>query len=716
VAPRPFTRSGPLKNEILDPAGLCVCYNTFTKLARAELRSRLEGAHSATRSKFVSLSVDSTPVNGQSLVTFMLSFIRNDADNVPQYYNFCVALRQMVGGSKVVDYFRMLKETMGAFGISTPQEWQKNNLVADEARLFSAAADKGRGAIDALRGILGNDMVSPDPAHGLHNLIGTCIKRTVEVACALKQLKPALKRAKQSSKMSEALEDAGVEGRAPALYEQRWGYSSIVASWVLRNREALTSMKFVDVGLLEAVAALDVVFKPIVSLLSLVQLQAPCDTITVLYACTRAYVELLAVLETCKKDVKVVAWKLCQQTLAQFRRRFFNGIVVPHADLGVRSLESAGDDDKTFPGCLLDQKCILAMYALSPFSSFTFLVEAQLVSESKAMALQTAALDAAWTLSQLVSPGSFKPTESAATASRPSPFASSLFSCSSTAVDPKAQFAALTRKFANLDPVVAAFAALDQAYAKNEVTQLVCVTLMQDLLRAASTKEFSPLSSLLTALLGTTLKSVSNETAHSLLEYVTHGRRSRTSVVMQAAYLYARTIPRALMLGRPSDDEKKKAGAVAKHDAMWSKFSAKAKPKAEPLASSTDEVLEPDENVLGDAPPTALPASQGAAASAATLPLQHPNQAARRSNRQGAWTAVSTLIQLIGIVPRTRKRTAAQANLASEQSSDDVGSDEDDKEANLTDFKDEQSNGEVEAEDDEDDEDLRGEGSDGEGV
>ena len=75
--------------------------------------------------------------------------------------------------------------------------------------------------------------------------------------------------------------------------------------------------------------------------------------------------------------------------------------------------------------------------------------------------------------------------------------------------------------------------------------------------RRVATAEFKCVVPTLTALLGATLKSVPNEASRSLLDIATGGRRS----CMDAgciAYLFAKTIPRALMAEEVPERDKKK--------------------------------------------------------------------------------------------------------------------------------------------------------------
>jgi len=376
---------------------------------------------------------------------------------------------------------------------------------------------------------------------------------------------------------------------------------------------------------------------------------------------------------------------------------------------------------------------VLTSFALSPYRKFGLLVRAGLTNDVGALRLEVAALARAWSLMQRVDPN-FGTSGDASPPSGVSTYDPELATASSSpaALTPHDQFRSSIDNLLKSNKVVDAFRTVTKACAEGGFKSQQCVELMEQLYAEAGRVETACLRPLLLAALGATLKSVSNETAHSHLEYVSSGRRSSTGDAVKAAYLFCKSIPSDLMsTANPAAKAGTKAAtkpsasskpAIPKaFDRMLAKGrEEKAADEAAARAASgagggggaqRGEVVEVEDDSSGDydsdgdhdekvqaaekgtAEPQSTPANattasttstprrtrdaaaanpaQAAPLEARAAPPAHPG--ARRSGRAQGWRTM-VLIDLISKAPKKRVEASKRANIREESS--DTGEDD----------------------------------------
>jgi len=666
------------------------------------------------------MSIDSTPIQGTSYATFVVSFIRVE-NQKPRYFCFTLAFRECFGG-RAYDYEKMIKDTLDIFDVQTSEAWAAQH-DRSRATLLTGAADKGAGALDALSTMLGKPFVSPDPAHSWHNALGKCLKDVEDIETGVKELRGIFKSAKQTSKTTTLLKETGIAQRVPSVYSSRWGYFNRFAEWILRHEAQLDKIDdFVDQKHIDVAKALMIAFKPVLKVLKLVQLQAPCDSFSVLYATISAYGELWNKLKDCIEKISKadrgrdleLANELLPIIISQTRRRFFDGLCLPCTIESVRRLDE-DPEDRTKKGCLLAHPCVLATWALSPFCKFKTLVRAELISAEKAEELEVKALNTAWKLLVQVEPKAYQVDQHTSMGTGTSLFALELdVEPSASSTDSYDLFKKAVSAFTTSPRVVEAFKAMDVSYKADDFSSLQCTKLMEALYAEAGNKDFVGLRPLLVVIMGTMLKSVSSETAHSTLEFVCSGRRSSTNDYTKAAYLFCKSIPfdiqkpmgqskpqdtrpihrsfsRMLAKGREEKAAEEAETASAAHNASGTHASnvvvvSEAEDDdelinvslsaSEALSAQNSELQTPPSITSGSTAEYSsvpLPITCGSTAAPSSLPLRRiapPAPAGvRRSSRQTGWTTLA-LIDLLKNAPRKRDDARKRAHVDEEIASD----------------------------------------------
>ena len=684
------------RQEVLGIVGATLSDQSFREKAEAQTWRRFEGLRQRLRNAAVSVKVDSTPKHGKSMLAVIVSGIHAEPNGPLEYFDCCIALRRMRGGHGETQYGEVFKEIFIAVGLST--------TPGLGGLIINGAADSGPGGKGALVDMLGDAHFFPDAAHLVSRQICISLSRSPGLSDLIKDLNSRIKSVRNSYTQSEALENEGVKVRLPPLFEQRWGTVFIAMDTVIKYQKELKNLKVIgdaDVGTAKAVHES---IKPCFDALKLLQLTGPGDCFVVPFVLVNMYGKLSANLAKFSSEGRTQAKDLTACLIAQAQRRFFLGSTRPETsedDDVVKYVE--WKDDRTVKYNIFDNDYVAASLVINP-CVVPVLVKLGLVTAFDAEELRQRAAKCAWKVCKLVSPDAFVDKDGGGGAGGSAQGEETVFDFvmqdSDKQVRGEEQFATLLQQYAQDARSVAAFRSMNDAFKQGAFNRELMDKMMVSMVQTTESPAYAPLRPFIIALLGVGLKTTSVESLFSRLEYLTGGRRNRTGDMMSLAYLMAHTVPRKWMTPvEREEDEDKQEQAVARRRLMWESFTAGKGYKrqvdeseqeaatsgegadkddvqiltSEALTAPIVDLASVDEDVVEPAPPIVAPEPTPPPAPV-RVDAPRPLPGARRSARQAGWKA-STLVALMGIVPRSRKRKVREGDEERKKENEDDAAD-----------------------------------------